>query len=59
MEIQQKIVRNMDIFHEKTMFFKPHFLQTKHKHFLLNFTLIDREMFNLYEYNNLVILGQQ
>ena len=48
-----------DIFHEKTIFFKPYFLHTKHKHFLLNFTSIDREMFKLYEYNNLVILGQQ
>ena len=49
----------MVIFHEKTMFFKPHFSRIKHKHFLLNFTSFDREMFNLYEYNNLIILGKQ
>ena len=59
MGIQQKILRNMVIFHEKTMFFKQHFSHTEHKHFLFKFGSIDREMFNLYEYNNLINLGQQ
>ena len=49
----------MDIFQEKTMFFKPHFLHTNHKHFLLKFASIDREMSKLYKYNNLIILGKQ
>ena len=59
MEIGQNIMRNKAIFQEKTMYFKPHFSHTKHEHFLLKFALIDREMFNLYEYNNLINLGQQ
>ena len=49
----------MVIFHEKSMFFKQHFSHTEHKHFLFKFGSIDREMFNLYEYNNLINLGQQ
>ena len=42
----------MDIFQEKSMFFKLDFSHTKQT-FLLNFTLIDREMFKLYEYKTI------